>query len=175
MVIQVNTEFLLNNHISPNQFIIIQLVLEENYRTLNRLSTHFPNFVEEIDKLISIGVLDKISRINKLVVTEQFKNQLLGEDLFEELLALYPSNVIRKDGKKEYLKTDLRRSKNRYKVITNNRVDLHEHILKCLQVEITTRTANNSMMYFRKIYNWLNAEGWKDFEPQLNDSTMQLS
>ena len=109
------------------------------------------------------------------MVTDEFKLQLFGKDLFEELLDLFPSTVIRPDGKKEYLKTDLRRSKSKYKTITNDQVDIHNHIMQCLALEIATRTANNSMKYFRRIFNWLNTEGWKEFENNLSDKTIELT
>lgn len=168
MIVQVNTEVLLKHRLTPNQFLLMQLVLDEKQQVLSRLLKLFPGMQQDIDTLISIDVLRRIGRANEFGVTDNCKNQLFGKDLFEELLALFPTYTIRPTGTKEFLKTDLRRSKAKYSQITKDQIDSHETILRCLQLEIKTKTATGSMKYFKKIYNWLTSEGWKEFEPLLN-------
>lgn len=164
MVVNVNTQFLLANKLTPNQFILVQLVLEENSQTTARLLKLFPEMQNDLDTLVSIGALRQTERLNKYMVTDAYKSVLYGKDLFNELLSLFPSTVTRPDGKEEYLKTDLRRSRSRYKSITGEQVGIHDHIMECLQKEISIKTATGSMKYFRRLYNWLNAEGWKEYE-----------
>ena len=169
MIISVNTEFLNKVKLTPNQFILAQLVLEGNIRGLNKLLTDFPVLMSDIDILISVDVLRRVGK-KGYEVTNSYILSVTGGDLFEELLYYYPSTIVRPNGKQEYLKTDLRRSKALYNKITNGRLDLHMEIVKCLKKEVETKTQTGSMAYFKRIHNWLLAEGWKEQEHLLNNS-----
>ena len=167
MLISVDTEFLCRNKLTPNQFIIIQLILEDKERILTKMVNATPSLENDLFDLSQKNIIKKVGRGNAYTLCENALATFKKVDLFTDFLDVFPTYTTRPNGIKEYLKIDLKRSKAKYDKIVEGRIDVHEHIIKCLATEVKHKTATGGMPYFKRLFNWLNAEGWREFELQM--------
>jgi hypothetical protein len=170
MVVEINTDTLIEFKLTANQFLLAQLIYEGSLGTISSLKLEFGEKViqEDLDILISAGYLRK--SINTYFVTPEFIRTVRKEGMFEELLALYPTSVVRVDGSKDYLRVGIARCKTRYNNIIKKSKAKHDNILKCLQLEIETRTRENSLAYMKRLANWLTSREWEAWEPRLEEA-----
>lgn len=174
MIININTDLLLSNKLNINQFILLQIIAGNNKITFSKLLHTFPEMEKDLENLLNNGLVKKVGRGNLAYsITDLYKTSILSTNLFDEFIELFPTTITRPDGTKEYLKTDVRRSKAKYEKITENRIDMHEHIMKCLQAELRQKQLTSSMKFFKKLYNWLNSETWKEYEHLINTSEQE--
>jgi len=176
MLLQVDVESLIKNRITSDYFLVTQMLYEKQYDLLTQYLALYTK--EEIDMLfvglVSVGLIDNRNfpeqyDYSKLTVRPSFIKVLSQGDFFDELVQTFPVSVIRSDGTKDYLRSDLNRARIRYSMITKNKLAFHEHILKCLQYEIATRRMNGSLGYMKRIYKWLTSEEWKVYEQMMKD------
>ena len=164
MTIELNPDYLIKNNLTANQFVILQLIYEKEFNRLEKLTT-----ISDVSK--DVEILKSKSLVNetegKLSVTTEYFRSLKGKGFFEELLATFPPSVLRPDGLRDYLRTDRKRAERKYKTITKNRKDIHMHILDCLKFELEQRRKTNTLMYMKKLPNWLSSESWKEWEEKL--------
>jgi len=158
MELKFDDKFLIANNISPNQMLILTYIKENKRKDLRRLSNDLTEdpFSYDFDKLKLRDIVDG-SIYTTSILTSKGKELLEGKDQFSELLDKFPVSVIRKDGTKDYLRTDKKKAERLYKRITRGRKDIHEYILACLDFELVERKRNNNIMWMKKIPNWLSS------------------
>lgn len=164
MTIDINPDYLIKNSLTANQFVILQLIYEEEFDKLKKLGK-ISEVESDIEILKSKNLV--VQTDEGLKVTPEYFRTLKGKGFFEELLATFPPSVLRPDGLRDYLRTDRKRAERKYKTITKNRKDIHMHILECLKFELEQRSKNGTLMYMKKLPNWLNSESWKEWEEKL--------
>jgi len=170
MELKLETDFLLKNNLSPNEAVLLSLLYEGKNKVVKELSTGLKQdpFEYELVRLKELGYVEGKTALS-LKLTEKGKEVYEARDYFQEFLDAFPTSVIRKDGKRAYLKTDKKRSRDKYFKITRKRKDIHEHILKCLKYEVEQRTASGDMMWFKGMPNWLAAEEWENWGERMKD------
>lgn len=161
MNIEINPDYLIKNDLTANQFLILQLICENDALRLDKFIND-----EDIEQLKSKGFLT-VDKEGNLEVTKEYLSTLQGKGFFEELWLTFPVSVIRPDGIRDSLRTSRKRVRTAYKRIVKNRKDNHEHIIACLKLEIRERTKNDTMKYMKKLPNWLSSESWKEWEEKL--------
>lgn len=84
---------------------------------------------------------------------------------FDELVAFYPKTVRRPNGEDDILTINLPKCKSLYKKVTKGNKHTHDHIMSCLRYQLNyIKRRTNGLMYMKRLYNWLEGEGWKDYE-----------
>jgi hypothetical protein len=74
---------------------------------------------------------------------------------FVELKKMYPSEVIRPDCRRYYLKSDLKRCEDIYSKYLNKGLLTHSKVLECLETELQVRNQNGTMQYIKTFVKWL--------------------
>lgn len=176
MLLQVDVESLIKNRVTIDQFLITQLIFEKNYTLLNKyLELYSLNDLKSLFiNLVRVGLVDDYNGkdefdINKIIVKPTFSKVLAQGDFFDELVQVYPASVIRPDGTKDYLRTDLNRCRKIYAKITASKYAIHQNILECLQFEIALRRKENNLGYLKRLPKWLVSEEWKIYEQRIKD------
>ncbi len=176
MLLQVDVESLIKNRVTIDQFLITQLIFEKNYDLLSKYLELYS--IEDLKSLfinlVRVGLVDNYNGINefdinKLVVKPSFSKVLAQGDFFDELVQVYPASVIRPDGVKDYLRTDLNRCRKIYAKITGGKHIIHQNILECLQFEIALRRKERNLGYLKRLPKWLVSEEWKIYEQRIKD------
>jgi hypothetical protein len=177
MIVEINTDFLINNKITADQFLLLSLILADKQSTLKDYylmngvdvaqisgdikTLHDKGFIEGF----VIGTYD----FNNLKATNFIKRLFVDTDFFKEFEFTYPLKVIRSDGTVDYLRTDKSKAKMLYLGYTKAKKSIHDHILKCLKQEILYRERNGTMKFMKRMTSWLNAQEWEAFEDQIDD------
>jgi len=170
MELKFDDKFLIENNISPNQILILTYIKEDKRKELRRLSSKLIEdpFHYDYTRLKTRNLV-KGELYTTSELTEDGKALIEGKDQFSEFLEKFPVSVIRKDGTKDYLRTDKKKAERLYKRITRGRKDIHEHILTCLTFEIKERQRNNNMMWMKKISNWLSSNEWENWNERMKE------
>lgn len=181
MLLQVDVNYLIKNRITVDQFLVAQLIYEKNY---NLLSSYLDLYSSEELKdlfieLVKAGLIDNYNYedqydLNKFTIRPYFIKILAQGDFFDELVQTFPTSVIRPDGTKDYLRTDLNRCRRAYNKVTGNKYAVHLHILQCLQFELTIRRKEGKLCYMKRLPKWLASEEWKAYEQRIKDESLEL-
>ncbi len=172
MIIEIDLEKVLDLNISVNQYIFIKSL---NSNQMGKGIKSFVNYRisdDEIVDLINREILTKNSTKENATLTDQFKQIMDGtfeKDFFQVFYEIFPTSVVRPDGIKDYLRTDLNRCKKLYKQIVGNNSVKHDNIVRCLNYEIEQKRRTNKMGYFKKMRTWLISEQWLESEEALKD------
>jgi hypothetical protein len=176
MLLQVDVESLIKNRVSADQFLVTQLINDKNYDLLNQyLGLYSSDEIKSLFlNLVKVGLVDNYNNIDqydvtKLTVRPSFMKVLAQGDFFNEFLQVYPASVVRPDGVKDYLRTDLNRARKSYSKITGNKLIIHQSILEALRFEILLRKKENNLAYMKKLPKWLASEEWKIYEQRIKD------
>lgn len=176
MLLQVDVEALIKNRVTVDQFLVTQLIYEKNYNLLNSYLELYS--IDDLKSLfinlVKVGLVDNYNTIdeydlNKLIVKPSFIRVLTQGDFFDEILQIFPISVVRPDGNKDYLRTDVNRCRKLYSKITNNKLVVHNMIYKALKYEVTLRKKEGNLMYMKRLPKWLASEEWKLYDQRIKD------
>jgi hypothetical protein len=176
MLLQVDVNYLLKNRITVDQFLVAQLIYEKSYELLGAYLDLYTS--EDLKKLIlglvKAGLIENYNyedqyELSKFIIKPTFVKILAQGDFFDEFIQTYPTSVIRPDGTKDYLRTDLNRCRRIYNKITGNKYAIHLNILQCLQFELALRRKEGKLSYMKRLPKWLGSEEWKIYEQRIKD------
>ena len=177
MIVDINTDFLINNKITANQYLLLSLILADKQSILKEYC--LTNNIDVVELTQDIKVLHDIGFIEGYVAglydfnnlkPTNFIKKLFGDvDLFKEFLFAYPLKVTRSDGTVDYLRTDQAKARMLYLAYTKGKKSIHDHILKCLKHEVNYREKNGSLQYMKRMTTWLSSQEWEAFEDQIDD------
>jgi len=105
-----------------------------------------------------------------LELTDEILSFIKKKDFFDEFYELYPTSVIRSDGSKDYLRTDMNRSRVAYNKIIGKSESKHELIMSALKNEISERRAMNKMGYMKRMFKWLTSEEYMTYAEKKSDT-----
>ena len=174
MEVKIDTEFLLKNNLTPNEAVVLYLIHAKKNKEIRRIieeSMQNP-FEFELERLKKLEYIEG-NTVLSYKLTDKGRDTVEARDFFQELVDAFPQSVVRKDGKKSYLRTGKKRSKELYTQITRKRRDIHEHILECLKYEIEQRTISNELMWFKTLPKWLEAEEWEVWGERMKDDARE--
>lgn len=178
MLLQVDVDSLIKNHLTIDQFLVASMIYEKNYVLLEHyLDLYSSNELKVLFiGLIKAGLIDNIGDIveppydfQKFTVRSSFIKILAQGDFFDELVQVYPASITRPDGTKDYLRTDLNRCRKLYSKITGDKYIIHLNILDCLKYEVSLRRKESNLSYMKRLPNWLRSEEWKSYEQRMKD------
>jgi hypothetical protein len=178
MLRDVNTEVLIKLNITAHQFIIAILLMNKFYDHLEEYlkeSDSYDAFPDDLRRLAKKSLVayysDQPYKYKNIVVQPEFLTLLFKDDMFAELLDLYPNKVSRPDGMIQYLRRDKRVCKDIYSILTKEDRIIHEHIMNCLKFELQYRKKSNGMQWMKTLQNWLTGREWENFEDLVADGT----
>ena len=175
MIIEVNTKLLDEfPDLNSNQLIFLSIVLDKNqpkYQDVRKIVSLISD--DEIQYLIQQHLIISIERDNSVTYepTEQLKNAISSEkDYFDLFYDMYPVCVVRADGTKSYLRANVNKCRHIFNIKCGKSSAMAEHIIKCLDFEISKRMREGSLSYMMTMWNWLTRCQWEAIEDEMSDN-----
>jgi len=180
MILEIDTNFLLDNKITAHQYIIAKLI-SDNKITLLKQYIAYTNTLNDLHKDLSqlkvAGFLaasfnsGNFINLETIEISSKFiKASTFTSDPFDEFYASFPIKALRPDGMYDYLRVDQNKCRKLYHNIVRTNPSLHEHIVRCLRSEIEDRSLKGQMTYIKRMPAWLTSESWKTYEDHTEDS-----
>lgn len=180
MIIELNTALLYTaEHINSNQLIFLSLVLDKNQKNN-----------QDVRKLVSLISDDEISSLltQELITSTENGNSILykpteklltlitpDKSYFDLFYEMFPVYVLRPDGTKAYLRTNVNKCKNLYNSIVGRSSAYAEHINACLKFEIDKKMNTGKIGYMNNMWKWLTGRMWEESEQEMQDSTNTIT
>ena len=153
MIIEVDLNLLYQYELSANQYVLAYMLFKQDYHNFTRFLAVLTKKVAKADlsmleskryisNLNEDGNLEPGTIVVRNKLTTMFKEE---KDEFEELLELYPIKVLRPDGTKDYLRTDLKRCKKMYLQVLGASKTRHKTIMNALKFELKVREQEGNM------------------------------
>lgn len=178
MIIEVNTKLLEAGDINLNQLIFLSLVLDKNQKSnqdVRNIVSHISD--EEISNLIDQQLITSIERGDSgtdYYPTDKLKLVLKKEkDYFDLFYDMYPVYVMRPDGSKSYLRANINKCRHLFNVKVGSSSAMAEHIIKCLDFELSKKMREGKLSYMMTMWNWLSRNQWEVAEEEMQDTTTQ--
>ena len=178
MILEIDTNYLIENKLTAHQYVILKLVkdgkigmLEKYLRSTN---TYF-NMRADLEYLLETGFVSRIPSgqgtfLTDIVVSDKFtKSMSFTEDPFDEFYETYPIKVLRPDGQYDYLRVDQKRSKMLYQNFVRKNPSVHREIMRCLRMEIKDRASHGKMSFMQRMPKWLASEAWKVYSDMIEE------
>lgn len=179
MIVTIDTDKMFKLGITPDEYTLLQLIQNKALVSAKRLIQKTPTLTSStLDKLVEKRLIHNSNPLGVIGVDHiMLRNTFIGEvkkdDFFEELLLEFPGMVLRPDGTKDYLKTDLNKCRKLYIQLVKKDDVLHKQIMECLRLEVIERNATNKMGYMKRLHRWLDSEEWKIWQQKLGDSAIE--
>lgn len=172
MILELDTTLLdMYEDLSLNQLIFLTLVLNEDQHKNQDIHSFLSRISEnEIQELINNNFITvTTSSDNKIYkTTDKLKNYSNREKTwFDEFYEVFPVYVMRPDGTKGFLRSNINKCRNEYKKIVGKSRAMHEHILECLKFEVNNKMMTGKLGYFKTMWKWLTQHEWEVIEEQL--------
>ena len=177
MILEIDTSVLDRiPNINLNQLIFLTLVLNDN-QTINQDIHKLLSLVreEEIQELKSADLIsiDVDPKGNQVIHKTQRLIELLKEDksMFDEFYELYPIYVMRPDGTKGFLRSNINKCRKEYNRIIGRSKAMHEHVMRCLNFELNSKMTTGKIGYMKTMWKWLVQREWEAIEDQMNEES----
>lgn len=182
MIIEIDTTILDKiKNITINQLVFLSVVSnnnQKNYQSVQKIvSLIDEQQIQDLinRNLISMQLQNDMSKA--YIVTEEYKEIFKKTtDYFDELYNAYPIYVIRPDGSKGFLRSNVAKCRHEYLKLTGKSRDMHEHIMKCLNSEIQEKMITGKLSYMKTMWKWLVNREWENEEERMkiNDSVQNI-
>ena len=177
MIIEVETKLLdAAPNLNLNQLFFLSMVLNKN---------QIPN--QDVRKIVSLISDDEISYlVSQNLVTLIEKGELKAyqeteklkeivapkKDYFDMFYDMYPVYVLRPDGSKSYLRANVNKCRHFFNVTTGNSIAMKEHLIKCLEYEISKKMREGKLGYMKTMWRWLIDHQWEETEEEMADNSV---
>jgi hypothetical protein len=176
MLIQIETENLIKEKITPNDYIILKLLFENQYSTLQKLfpvtSTLTNNLkILEYESYLKMTV-DELdwTKISTQIFLRQKTIDLfiVKKSAFLTWWNMYPTKVGIGNNIRVLKTFDAdtnlgRKCKQKFDRITNNDPIKENQLIKGLEIELEIKKKSNSMQYMQLVDVWLNQETYQKY------------
>ncbi len=178
MIIETNTKILdAFPGVNMNQLVFLSMVLGKNQPTYQDVRNVLSLISEdEISYLVNQELITSIERGDSITYqpTDKLKEAVLPKkDYFDVFYEMYPVYVMRKDGVKSYLRANVNKCRHFFNTKCGNSSAMAEHLIKCLDFEISKRMREGSIGYMMTMWNWLTRSQWEAVEEEMNDNTVK--
>ena len=180
MIIEINTDLIdLDKNLNLNQVVFLSMVLDKNQKS-NQDVRKIVSLISdnEISYLIAEHFITSIVRDD--VVTYQASDKLQAfverkKDYFDLFYDMYPVYVMRTDGSKSYLRANVNKCRNFFNTKCGRSSAMAEHIIKCLEYELSKRMREGSLGYMMTMWNWLTRSQWEAVEDEMQDQSKSVN
>ena len=180
MIVTIDVDRMFKLGLTPDEFTLLQLIQNKGLISAKRLVQRCPSTLttSTLDKLVERRLIHYTAPkgtvdVNHIMLRSEFVGVVTKDDYFEELLLEYPGMVNRPDGTKDWLKTELNKSRKLYSSLIKKDEVLHKKIMECLRFEIRERSRTNKLGYMKRLYKWLLSEEWKIWQALMGDSDVE--
>ena len=179
MIIELNTNLVdIPEKINLNQLVFLSMVLSKN-QIKNQDARKIVSLIssDEISYLINQGLITSIERGNSITYKETDKLKeytSIKKDYFNLFYDMYPVYVVRPDGSKSYLRTNVNKCRNMYNNIVNNDSAMAEHINNCLSKEVSKKMNVGKLGYMKTMWRWLVDHQWEEIEEEMQDEQKKM-
>lgn len=174
MILELDTSLLNKFSISIDQLVFVSLVLNDNqtndqdiHELLSRVSE------EEIQDLIQRNIVvvttsddSKIYSASKELLDFIKKDK---DSMFDQFYEVFPVYVVRPDGTKGYLRSNINKCRKEYNRIIGKSRAMHDHIMNCLGFEIDDKMRTGKIGYMKTMWKWLTQHEWECYEEQMQE------
>ena len=180
MIIEVNTKLLhMREPINLNQLFFLSVVLDKNQKT-NQDVRKIVSLIsdDEIQYLIDQNLISSITEGDtiKYIATDKVTEYLKPSKTYFEIFSdIYPKYVMLPDGTKAYLKTNINKCHHLFNLYTGLSEAMAEHLIKCLEFEISKKMNNGKIGYMKTMYKWLVEHQWEESEQEMTDNDNKRS
>ena len=176
MIIEVNTKLLDEfPELNSNQLLFLSMVLDKNqpkYQDVCKVISLISD--DEISYLVEQGLILLIEREDAKTYqpTDKLQRSIApSKDYFDLFFDMYPVYVMRKDGTKCYLRANVNKCRHFFNTKCGKSTAMAEHIIRCLDYEISKRMREGSLSYMMTMWNWLTRSQWEAIEDEMNDTS----
>lgn len=176
MIIEVNTKLLDEfPELNSNQLLFLSMVLDKNqpkYQDVRKVISLISD--DEISYLVEQGLILSIEREDAKTYqpTDKLQRSIApSKDYFDLFFDMYPVYVMRKDGTKCYLRANVNKCRHFFNTKCGKSTAMAEHIIRCLDYEISKRMREGSLSYMMTMWNWLTRSQWEAIEDEMNDTS----
>ena len=176
MIIEVNTKLLDEfPELNSNQLLFLSMVLDKNqpkYQDVCKVISLISD--DEISYLVEQGLILSIEREDAKTYqpTDKLQRSIApSKDYFDLFFDMYPVSVMRKDGTKCYLRANVNKCRHFFNTKCGKSTAMAEHIIRCLDYEISKRMREGSLSYMMTMWNWLTRSQWEAIEDEMNDTS----
>lgn len=175
MIIEVNTKLLDEfPELNANQLLFLSVVLDKNqpsYQDVRKIVSLISD--DEISHLTDNLLIESIERGDSITYqpTDKLKEAITPKkEYFDLFYDMYPVYVMRKDGTKCYLRANVNKCRHFFNTKCGRSSAMAEHIIKCLDYEISKRMREGSISYMMTMWNWLTRSQWEAVEEEMEDT-----
>lgn len=175
MIIEVNTKLLDEfPELNSNQLLFLSMVLDKNqpsYQDVRKIVSLISD--DEISYLIDNLLVESIERGDSVTYqpTDKLNNAITpNKSYFDLFYDMYPVYVMRKDGTKSYLRANVNKCRHFFNTKCGKSSAMAEHIIKCLDYEVSKRMREGSLSYMMTMWNWLTRSQWEAIEEEMEDT-----
>ena len=175
MIIEVNTKLLdIDPALNSNQLLFLSIVLDKNqpnYQDVRKIVRLISD--DEIQYLIDQHLITSIERGDSVTYqpTEDLQKKIAPEkDYFDIFYDMYPVYVVRADGSKSYLRANVNKCRHFFNTKCGRSSAMAEHIIHCLDYEVSKRMREGSLSYMMTMWNWLTRSQWEAIEDEMSDN-----
>ena len=176
MIIEVNTKLLdVYPELNSNQLLFLSMVLDKNqpkYQDVRKVISLISD--DDISYLVEQGLILSIEREDAKTYqpTDKLQNSIApSKDYFDLFFDMYPVYVMRKDGTKCYLRANVNKCRHFFNTKCGKSAAMAEHIIRCLDYEISKRMREGSLSYMMTMWNWLTRSQWEAVEDEMSDTS----
>lgn len=175
MIIEVNTKLLDEfPELNANQLLFLSVVLDKNqpsYQDVRKIVSLISD--DEISHLTDNLLIESIERGDSITYqpTDKLKQAITPKkEYFDLFYDMYPVYVMRKDGTKCYLRANVNKCRHFFNTKCGRSSAMAEHIIKCLDYEVSKRMREGSLSYMMTMWNWLTRSQWEAIEEEMEDT-----
>lgn len=166
-------------NLTINQLVFLNLVLDGNQNSIKDVSKLVSLVSEaEIQDLIEKDYIIKSTEAGSVTYSPtDGLNKLIERktEMFDEFYIAYPQIIIRPDGTKGFLRSNVKNCRKKYNTVIGKSRARHEHIMKCLNFQINDLTMTGRMGYMKTMWKWLTQCEWEALDEQMNESETSKS
>jgi hypothetical protein len=179
MIIKIDTDYLIKNSITAQDYLIAYLwINSRDY--LNMLLKIEPISIESINRLVKAKLLINNgepgnTNINLFAATNKLKKDISikgADSKFLEFWDLYPLSVIRIDGSRSVVRTRPEDCKKLYKKIIEENPTAHTKIIKFLTDDVHNRTMTDTLKWMPSMKRWLEERAWESAEIETKNNVV---
>lgn len=180
MIIEVNTKLLdVFPELNSSQLLFLSIVLDINqpkYQDVRKIVSLISD--DEIQYLISQQLIVSIERDDSITyqATEKLREAVsLEKSYFDIFYDMYPVYVMRADGSKSYLRANVNKCRHFFNTKCGRSSAMAEHIIKCLDYEVSKRMREGSLSYMMTMWNWLTRSQWEAVEDEMQETKQTVN
>ncbi len=175
MIIEVNTRLLdAFPELNSSQLLFLSMILDKNqpkYQDVRKIVSLISD--DDISYLVSQQLVTTMESGESITyqATDKLTDAISTEkNYFDLFYDMYPVYVMRSDGSKSYLRANVNKCRHFFNAKCGKSSAMAEHIIKCLDFEISKRMREGSLSYMMTMWNWLTRSQWEAVEEEMQDT-----